>query len=155
MLPLIVAILITVSDQLTKELVRTSFALDESKTIVRFFNLTSVRNTGAAWGMFGGQSTGLTLLSVVMLTLIIAFRKKFLGNSWDQRLILGLMIGGITGNLLDRLRLGFVTDFLDFHLGVHHFPSFNIADSSICCAVGLYMLSSFFTSRHSQVEKPA
>jgi signal peptidase II len=150
MLPLIVAILIIVADQLTKEWVRSAFALEQMRPVIAgFFNLTYVRNTGAAWGMFGGQNTGLTLLSAVVLVLMIVFRRKFLGDTWDHRLALGLMIGGITGNLLDRFRLNFVTDFLDFHIGVHHFPSFNIADSAICCGVGLYMLSTFWTPNHA------
>lgn len=148
MLPLIVAILITVADQLTKEWIRAAFKWEDSRALTSFFNLTYVRNTGAAWGMFGGQNTGLTLLSIVMLALIIVFRRKFLGTTWDHRLALGLMVGGIIGNMLDRIRFNFVTDFLDFHAGIHHFPSFNIADSAICCGVGIYILSSFWPSRH-------
>ena len=57
------------------------------------------------------------------------------------------MIGGIVGNLLDRLRLGYVVDFLDFHWGVHHFPAFNVADSCICIGVGIYMLTTLLAAR--------
>ncbi len=156
MLPLIVAIIIAVADQLTKEWVRATLALDKPGTaITAFFNLTYVRNTGAAWGMFGGQNIGLTVLSIVMLGLLIIFRRQFLGDSRAHRLALGLLIGGIVGNLLDRIRLNFVTDFLDFHLGTHHWPSFNIADSAICCGVGIYIFSSFMASKNSQASKSA
>jgi signal peptidase II len=58
------------------------------------------------------------------------------------------MVGGICGNLIDRVRVGWVTDFLDFHLGTYHWPSFNVADSAICIAVGLYLLSSLWHTRH-------
>jgi signal peptidase II len=51
------------------------------------------------------------------------------------------MAGGILGNLMDRVRMGYVTDYLDFHMGTHHFPAFNIADSGICVGVGIYMLT--------------
>jgi len=149
MLPLIVSIVIAVSDQLTKEWVRSEFALEQMRPVIPgFFNLTYVRNTGAAWGMFGSQNTALTVLSVVMLSLLVIFRRRFLGHTWDHRLALGLLVGGIVGNLLDRIRFNFVTDFLDFHIGAHHWPAFNIADSAICCGAGIYILSSFWTSRH-------
>ncbi len=58
------------------------------------------------------------------------------------------MLGGILGNLLDRVRFGWVTDFLDFHIGDSHWPAFNIADAAICVGVGIYILSAFWTSRH-------
>ena len=145
MLPLLVAILIAVSDQVTKEWVRAGFYLGESRVVVEgFFNLTYVRNTGAAWGVFGGQNTWLMLLSVVMLIAMVIFRRSFLSDTWDHRLALGLMIGGIVGNLLDRMRLGWVTDFLDCYWQNWHWPTFNIADAAICTGVGIYMLSTIW-----------
>jgi signal peptidase II len=155
MLPLLVAIVIVIADQLTKEWVRTTYEFERLYPVIRgFFDLTYVRNTGAAWGMFGGQNVGLTALSIVMLVLLVIFRRKFLGDTWDHRLALGLLIGGIVGNLLDRIRLNFVTDFLYFHAGNHYFPAFNVADSAICCGVGIYMLSSLWPSRRHQHPGP-
>lgn len=156
MLPLIVAIAIVLADQLTKEWTRAAFALEEMRAVIPgFFNLTYVRNTGAAWGMFGSQSTGLTVLSIVMLVLLIVFRRKFLDDTRAHRLALGLLTGGIVGNLLDRIRFGFVTDFLDFHIGTHHWPAFNIADSAICCGVGIYILTSFLAERRKAAQPDA
>jgi signal peptidase II len=80
-----------------------------------------------------------------MLVVIVCFRRSFLNDVPGHRLALGLMVGGIVGNLIDRLRLQYVVDFLDFHWGVHHFPAFNVADSSICIGVGLYILSMLLT----------
>jgi signal peptidase II len=111
------------------------------------FNISHVRNTGAAWGMMQGFNVGLVVLSVVMLVVLIGFRRHFISDTRLYRVIVGLMIGGILGNLMDRLRLGFVVDFLDFYWQTHHFPSFNVADSAICTGVGLYLLLQFLSSK--------
>ena len=149
MLALIVTILVTVADQWTKLLVRADYALGESRPVIDgFFSFTYVRNTGAAWGILGGQNTWLTLLSVVMLILMVFFRRSFLSNTWEHRLALGLMLGGIIGNLMDRVRLSWVTDFFDFYIGSWHWPAFNIADAAICTGVGIYIISAFWVSQH-------
>lgn len=148
MLPLVIAIVITLTDQLTKVWFHGNYALGESNVLIPgFFNFTYVRNTGAAWGMFGGQHLVLTALSAVMLVLLVVYRRRLLGTAPVHRVILGLLVGGIVGNLIDRIRLGFVVDFLDFHIAGHHWPCFNIADSAICTAVGLYILTSFRASK--------
>ncbi|HEY8240202.1 MAG TPA: signal peptidase II, partial [Kiritimatiellia bacterium] len=128
---------------------------DGFAVIPGFFNLTFVTNTGAAWGIFGGQNHWLSAFSVVMLLVMVFFRRHFLNDTWDHKLALGLMIGGIIGNLLDRVRLGFVTDFLDFYIGQSHFPAFNIADSAICVGVGIYIISAFWASKHPLRTPPA
>ncbi len=130
-------------------MVRASFALGESRTVLEgFFNLTYVRNTGAAWGILGGQNTSLTILSIVMLLVMVLFRRSFLGDTWEHRLALGLMVGGIVGNLHDRVRLGWVTDFFDFYYRGWHWPAFNIADAAICSGVGIYIISAFWIAHH-------
>ncbi len=113
-----------------------------------FFNLVYVRNTGAAWGMLGGLTGWLVVFSILMLLVIVIFRRSFLNDTLTHRFAFGFMIGGIVGNLIDRVRLQYVVDFLDFHAGVHHFPAFNVADSAICIGVGLYMITAFLTSSH-------
>jgi signal peptidase II len=154
MFPLVVAVVIALSDQWTKAVVRAGFALGESRPVIDgFFNLTYVRNTGAAWGMFGGQNTSLTILSIVMLVVMVWFRRSFLGDTWEHRLALGLMMGGIVGNLHDRVRLGWVTDFFDFYVRGWHWPAFNIADAAICTGVGIYIISAFWVSQHPLNER--
>ncbi|HMP71986.1 MAG TPA: signal peptidase II [Kiritimatiellia bacterium] len=144
MLPLLLAIVFTVLDQWTKHVVRMEFALGESRPVIEgFFNLTYVRNTGAAWGMFGGQNTALTVISLVMLVLMVIFRRSFLNDTLLHRIALGLMVGGILGNVLDRIRQGWVTDMFDFYLGTWHWPCFNIADAAICVGVGIYFVTAF------------
>lgn len=149
MVSLMVAFVVTVLDQLTKWIIRESFALGERRTIIPgFFDLTYVRNTGAAWGMFRNHGEWLIGISVVILILLLVFHRSFLTPAWEHRIAFGLLLGGIVGNLLDRIKLFYVTDFLDFYIGPYHWPTFNIADSAICIGVGVYLLSSFWMQRH-------
>jgi signal peptidase II len=155
MLPLLTAIVVTLVDQWTKYLVRVDFQYGESRPVIEnFFHLTYVRNTGAAWGMLGDHTHILTIISIVMLIIMIVFRRSFLNNTFSHRLALGLMIGGIVGNLLDRIRQNWVTDFFDFFIGGWHWPCFNIADSAICIGVGIYLISGLF-ERDKQTVKEA
>ena len=82
----------------------------------------------------------LTLLALVMLVVLVIFRRQILPPGRLHRVALGLVCGGIVGNLFDRLRLDYVTDFLDFLYRGWHFPAFNIADAAICIGVGIYLL---------------
>jgi signal peptidase II len=141
--------IIAVLDQATKQVVRMTFTVGESRPIIHgFFDLTYVRNTGAAWGILGGQNASLTILSMVMLAIILVFRRSFLSDTWEHRVALGFMVGGIVGNVMDRLRLEWVTDFLDFHWKGYHWPSFNVADAAICLGVGIYILSATWLAGH-------
>ena len=145
MTPLLVALGIILLDQASKEWVRHAFALHESVPVVPgFFHLTYIRNTGAAWGLFSGQNLVLALLAVVMLAALLFFRRKILPPGRLHRVALGLLCGGIVGNLFDRLRLDYVTDFLDFFWRGWHWPAFNVADAAICTGVGIYILGSLF-----------
>ncbi len=150
MLALILGLIVVVLDQFTKVWVRETFVCGGEPQVVLpgFFNLVYVRNPGAAWGMLGGQQVILILLSIIVLLLLLFFHRRVLNPTLDHRIALGLMIGGILGNLIDRIKFGWVTDFLDFHIGTHHWPSFNVADSAICIAVGLYLLSSLWHTHH-------
>ncbi len=140
-------------DQITKQWVRDGFALGESRPVIDgFFNLTYVRNSGAAWGMFRDYPSVLIVLSFVMLALMVIFRRSFLSDTWDHALAMALMVGGIVGNLLDRIRLSAVTDFLDFHVRGWHWPAFNVADAAICIGVGIYILSAFWIEAHPLKE---
>lgn len=150
MLPVILCLIIVLIDQFTKIWVRSTFVYggEPLEVIPGFFNLVFVRNPGAAWGMLGGQQVILIALSAVVFLLLAVFHRRVLNPTLDHRIALGLMLGGILGNMIDRIKLQWVTDFLDFHIGTHHFPSFNVADSAICIAVGLYLLSSLWHKEH-------
>jgi signal peptidase II len=138
------AIGIAFLDQATKYGIRVLFALGESVPVIPgLFELTYVRNTGAAWGIFRGFNLGLALLSVIVLSALLIWRRHFWGDSALQRVAGGLIVGGILGNLYDRLRLGYVVDFLHLYHGEWSFPAFNVADSAICVGVILYLWSAW------------
>jgi signal peptidase II len=151
MMVLLLSVAIVILDQVTKQWVTARFTLFESLPVIPgLFDLCYVRNTGAAWGILGGLNGLLIGLSVVVLLVLVFFRRSFLTDSLVHRLALALMVGGIVGNLLDRVRLQYVVDFLDFHWRLHHFPAFNVADSAICVGVGLYMLSVLFLPKATE-----
>jgi signal peptidase II len=137
-------------DWFTKQLVVARFSLHESKPIIDgFFNLVYVQNTGAAFGLGANAATSVvpTLLTVGAITIFVAVAVlAFRSPAADLRLQVGLhlILGGAIGNLADRLRLGYVIDFLDFFVTVggkaRHWPAFNVADSAICVGIGLLML---------------
>lgn len=148
MLVLIVGLVVLLLDQWTKQAVRSSLVYGESRPLIEgFFNLVYVRNDGAAWNILSGHGIILILISAGVLVALLVFRKRFLQDQLSHHMLLGLMIGGIAGNLIDRIRFGWVTDFLDFQFGSYHYPSFNIADSAICVAVVLYVVLNILEER--------
>ncbi|MSN25918.1 MAG: signal peptidase II [Geobacter sp.] len=130
-------------DQITKFYIDRSMQLFDSIPIVdNFFNLTYVRNKGAAFSFLSNASWRLpffiTVSAVAALVILIAFHRL----RDDQRLAhisLAMIFSGAVGNLIDRLRLGEVIDFLDAHWHQMHWPAFNVADSLIC--VGVFLLA--------------
>lgn len=147
MLILLISMAVAIADQVVKYLVADRVRPGDLVPVVDgFFNISHVRNTGAAWGLLAGFQPWLIALSVAILVVLVAFRRHILADTLCHRVATGLMCAGIVGNLVDRVRLGYVVDFLDFYWGHAHFPSFNIADAAICTGVGLYMLTQVFPS---------
>ena len=115
-----------------------------------FFNLTYTENTGVAFSLFNnyGDSGRWVLSAVAFLaaTLVIYFFWRTPRS--DDRILgaLALFLAGILGNLADRVRLGFVIDFIDFQFGSWHYPTFNIADIAICTGAGLFILDMFLSN---------
>ena len=143
----ILGALVVALDQASKRLVMDVLSAGpwsrRIEVIPGFFNLTLVGNTGAAWGLFKDQSFWLTLLAFAALIFLFAVRRHFTSTGPMPRIALGLLLGGIAGNLVDRLTYGHVVDFLCFYLGHFQWPAFNVADSAICTGVGLYLIDSF------------
>ena len=152
---LLICLGIVVLDQVTKILVRHYIDFGSIHVIIPgFMNLTYLRNTGAAWGMLGRHNILLSLLSILMLILMVVFRKTFLNGTRVHRTAFGLLTGGIIGNLIDRLKQCAVTDFLDFYVAHWHWPSFNVADAAICTGVCLYLLSTYMDTCKSHKTEP-
>jgi len=145
----ILAFAILVADQITKLIIERAlpygsfYPPDNVVIIPGFFNLVHVGNTGAAWSLFSSYPKALAVLGIVALLLLYFFRNTLELKLPQSQWSFGLIIGGILGNLVDRFRLGHVTDFLDFHAAGWHFPSFNVADSAITIGVGLHILFAF------------
>src|ERR1017187_6316678 len=140
----LIAVTIAALDQLSKWLIVRSISPEETRVVISgFFSLVSVRNTGAAWGIFRDYNLVLTAISVLTVLGLYLFRHSFQLNRPSLRVALGLIAGGIVGNLIDRIRVGSVIDFLSFYVGEYHWPAFNVADSAICVGVGLYIIMSW------------
>lgn len=152
---LTVAGTIVVVDQITKLLVDRFLPLYTVKPIVPgFFNLVHARNTGAAFSLFAGSPSGLRTalfagLTVLVVAVIVYGYFKLKGQDAWTRWAFALICGGALGNLVDRLRLGEVIDFLDFYLGSYHWPAFNVADSAITIGAILLAMTLFRTQQDS------
>ncbi len=133
-------LLTVVADQLSKTWIRGNLSPGHSLFNIGFFRITHVRNTGAAFGLFPDQSLALTIAGIIgVVAILICFRLSprsvpVLGSRVG-RVALGLVLGGTVGNLIDRLHLGYVTDFIDFGF----WPAFNIADAAV--TVGVIILA--------------
>ena len=146
---------IIVADQITKWLVLARFAPGERLEITGFFNLVLVFNKGAAFSFLADAPGWQTPVLVGFALGASIFVSILLVRSGGRRLFyagLALILGGALGNVIDRLRFGYVVDFLDLHAAGWHWPAFNIADSGITIGAVLLILDGF---RHSQAPAAA
>ncbi len=147
MMGIVIAAIVLIADQLSKLLIQHVSALQDVEIIRDFFYLTYVKNTGAAWSMFSDMTGVLTLISAVavgvMLWYIVVKKPKGL-----TLVSVALMAGGAAGNMVDRLFLQYVRDFLHFYIFGYDFPVFNIADIALCVGVGLLVLAAFLEEEH-------
>lgn len=133
-LPLVAAVALAL-DQWTKYLVASRLELYESwapfRALASVFTIHYVTNTGAAFGLFQNGSLFFVIVAVVVSVVIVSYYRHLEEGQWLIRLSLGLQLAGALGNLIDRIRVGYVIDFLDFRI----WPVFNLADASIVCGV--------------------
>src|SRR3970040_167190 len=149
------SLVVVVLDQITKMLIRASLALHETVQIFPFLDITHLRNRGAAFGIMNDLPETIrmplfVLILVVAFIAILTFVKK--AEPRDRILItsLSLFLGGAIGNSIDRFRLGYVTDFIDFHWfgdPKYHWPPFNVADAAITMGVILILLQALFLKK--------
>ncbi len=134
----IITLLSFIIDQVSKALVSTYFSLNESvKLINNFLYLNYINNTGASFSILTNKKYLLIILSLVAIVIIIRYINTF-KNTIFNRIGLGLLLGGILGNLSDRILFGYVKDFISLYIFGYSFPVFNIAD--ICIVVGVIIL---------------
>jgi len=145
-------------DQWTKYMIVQKLNLYQRVEVIHgFFNLTHVRNTGGAFGIFGGEKGGLgsilfVVVSLIAIGAIVFLFIKIKENEKTLALSFSLILSGAIGNLIDRIQYREVVDFLDFHLSTYHWPSFNIADSAICIGIGLMALELLKRDRQKSTE---
>lgn len=131
-----IAAIILIIDQLSKFLVMTNFSYLESKVLIpNFFKLTYVKNTGGAFSILSGNVWLLTIIGIMMFFLLLKYIKKDVTPTRSKIWGWGLLLGGLLGNLLDRIIHRGVIDFLDFTFGKFQYPIFNIADIGIVIGV--------------------
>ncbi|MCC6915750.1 signal peptidase II [Nitrosomonas sp.] len=152
---LILAVVVLALDLLSKRWIEFNLAYDQQIVITDFFNLVLAYNAGAAFSFLsdasGWQRWFLSAIAALVSSLIIYLLYKNTSN----RLFcfaLSLILGGALGNLWDRIMLGHVVDFLDFHLRGYHWPAFNLADSAIFCGAFLLILDSIRNGRKDSVQ---
>jgi len=140
------SVLALVLDQGSKLLVDNSMQLFQSIPLMPYFNLTYVRNTGAAFSFLsdagGWQRWFFAGLALLMSIVIAVWLSRLKQHETLMAAALALVLGGAVGNLIDRLAYGYVIDFLDVYVNSWHWPAFNIADSAIVLGVGIMLLES-------------
>ena len=138
-----VTVVILILDQATKFLIDRTMELHYSITVVNnFFNITYIRNKGAAFGFLADTSFRLPFfigISIIAIVVILGIYRKLGEDKVLNAVALSLILSGALGNLIDRVRLGEVIDFIYVHWYEHYWPAFNVADSAIC--VGVFMLA--------------
>ena len=140
----IVALLAILVDQLSKILVESKMELGQSVSVIGdFFRLTLIKNAGGAFGIFLGGGWLYLLASAVAVVLIFFYLRRLSEQQLLPRLSLAMILGGALGNLIDRVRCGVVTDFLDFGVGDLRWPVFNMADAFVTVGVLLFLFSMF------------
>lgn len=151
-----VAGLVVLADQGTKGIVLDKLEYGtEHPLLDGFFKFVHWGNSGAAWSMFHGNNELLAIVSLLALMFIFLFRSQFEIRHRAGQVAMGLVFGGIIGNLYDRLFRNHVIDFIYFHLHPRGgreigFPAFNIADAAICTGVGLLFLVAYITETQSR-----
>jgi signal peptidase II len=148
MIVLLISAAVIIFDQVTKYLIRSSFALYESVPVIgKFFNLTYVTNDGMAFGInFPGGNYLFTVTSLILTVIIFLYLWRERKNSVLLRVSLAFILAGAIGNLTDRMIHGEVADFLDFNFWGYHWYIFNIADSSVTIGMFLFIIYSFVDS---------
>ncbi len=145
-----VALLTLVADQISKHLVLSNLDPGQSwnpvASLTPWVSITHVTNTGVAFGLFPDRGSIFVIIAVIVVAAIIFYYRHLPAGQWWIKVSLGLQLGGALGNLLDRLRLGYVVDFIDFKI----WPVFNVADSSI--VIGVAILAYYLLRERDEKE---
>ncbi len=146
---LLIAPIIIIVDYYTKNLILAGVERFERIQVFPFLNIVHVENKGAAFGMFAGLGNQMFIavaaIAIVVILIYIAKSPKGL-----ETYALSLVLGGAVGNLIDRVRIGKVIDFIDVFVSDWHWPAFNVADSALSVGIGLFIIASFKAMKHTK-----
>lgn len=138
------------ADQLIKLYILNNFSHGQSLAIIKgIFHLTYVKNTGAAFGIFKNANIFFIIISSLIILFLLFYRYYYFENNIYINISFGLIIGGAIGNLIDRIRLDYVVDYLDFRI----WPVFNLADSAIVVGAGILIIYIIFTDFNFEKSK--
>jgi signal peptidase II len=138
-----------VADQVTKHIVASNLSLGEGLHVVGPFSIRHVQNSGIAFGLFSNATAAVIVVTAIAVGWMLVYFARSGGRHPVLPVALGLVIGGSVSNLADRVRLGFVTDFLDFR----YWPAFNLADSFIVIGVGILLAALLLAEREPHSPK--
>jgi signal peptidase II len=138
-----IALAAVVADQVTKHIVAANLRLGEGVHVVRPFSIRHVENSGIAFGLFSNATAAVIVVTAIAIAWMLIYFARSGARHPVLPVALGLVIGGSVSNLADRVRLGYVTDFLDFR----YWPAFNLADSFIVIGVGILLAALLLAER--------
>ena len=147
---LLIALGVVIIDQVSKYVILHHVLTDYAAIVLApFFAIVRAWNTGVSFSMFNDFGiNGVYILSGVAIIIVLALLKWLkTEKNRTMQVALGFIIGGALGNVIDRIRLGAVFDFLDFYVGDYHWPAFNAADSFICIGAALVVINGFISSK--------
>ena len=151
-----VSLLVVVLDQVTKQIAEAQLPLHQAVNVLPYFDWYLTYNTGAAFSLLadagGWQRWFFTVIAIIISIVIVQWIRKLPAEETLTALSLGLILGGAIGNLIDRVLLGHVIDYIQVWLGSYPFPAFNIADAAISVGAGLLILSSFYGNSKTDTE---
>ncbi len=152
------AVVVLILDQITKlwiiNTVEPGTYIDPPPipVIPGFYYIVHIYNTGGAWGSFAGGSFWLGLLGLAVVIGIFIFRKKLGLEQVSMQYSIGLLVGGVLGNVIDRFSYGHVIDFIDIHLPGYRWPAFNIADAAIFSGIAIYVIVILLDSSKKEMK---
>ncbi|MCX8514343.1 MAG: hypothetical protein RL017_668 [Pseudomonadota bacterium] len=152
---LVISFIIVIFDQLTKFIVRNNLTLLQSVKVNQYCDWTLAYNQGAAFSLLANEGGWQRIFFGIIATFVSMILAYYILNKNYKAWIgvaISFILGGAVGNLIDRIIAGRVTDFIDWHIGDHHWPAFNIADSFICIGVTMIIIDSLFF-KHSKQSK--
>jgi signal peptidase II len=156
----VTAALILIADQITKHLVATQLEVGQSVDLIPWlapvFSITHVTNTGVAFGMLQGLGSLFAIAHIIAAVVIVLYSRRLPPGQRALQLALGLALGGSIGNLIDRVRQGYVVDFFDVNFWpLQDFPVWNVADNSIVVGVALMIGLLMWEERQERLKQQA